>query len=56
MRAIDTYEWLPGEFFLLHRVGAVMAGTVVRSIEILGPLRSRRSSGQRTTETWRWCT
>ena len=36
MRAIDTYEWLPGEFFLLYRVDAVMASTVVRLIEILG--------------------
>ena len=49
--AIDAYEWLPGEFFLLNRVDAVMAGTVVRSIEILGPSRSRRSSGQRTRKT-----
>ena len=36
MRAIDTYEWLPGEFFLPYRVDAVMASTVVHSIEILG--------------------
>ena len=36
MRAIDTYEWLPGEFFLLHRVDAVMGGAVARSIEIIG--------------------
>jgi hypothetical protein len=34
VRAIDTYEWLPGEFFLLNRVDAVMAGTVVRSMEL----------------------
>jgi hypothetical protein len=41
MCTIDPYEWLPGEFFLLTRVDAVMVGTVVRSIEILGPSRSR---------------
>jgi hypothetical protein len=28
MRAIGTYEWLPGEFFLLNRMDAVMAATV----------------------------
>jgi hypothetical protein len=34
MRAIDTCARLPGEFFLLNRVDAVMAGTVVRSMEL----------------------
>jgi hypothetical protein len=28
-------EWLSGEFFVVHRLDAVMVGTVVRSIEIL---------------------
>jgi hypothetical protein len=35
--SIGTYEWLPGEFFLLNRTDPVMAATVVRSIETLGP-------------------
>ena len=34
MRAIDTCEWLPGEFFLIYWMDAVMASTVVHSIEI----------------------
>jgi hypothetical protein len=29
-------EWLSGEFFVVHRLDAVMVGTMVRSIEILG--------------------
>ena len=36
MRTIHPYEWLPGEFFLRTRVDAVIVGTVLRSIEILG--------------------
>jgi hypothetical protein len=31
IRAINTHEWLPGEYFLLRRADAVMASTVVRS-------------------------
>jgi hypothetical protein len=40
MRAIDTCEWLPGEFFLIYWVDAVMASTVVHSIEISAMLTS----------------
>ena len=36
MRAIDRYEWLPGGFFMLHKVDALIAGTVSQSIEVIG--------------------
>ena len=36
MRAVDAYEWLPGQFFMLHRVDANMDGMVAKSIEIMG--------------------
>ena len=36
MHAIDQYEWLPGEFFMLHKVEALIGGTASRSIEIIG--------------------
>ena len=36
MRAIDQYEWLPGSFFMLHRVDAQIAGSVSQSIEVIG--------------------
>ena len=36
MRAIDQYEWLPGGFFLLHRVDALIAGSISQSIEVIG--------------------
>ena len=36
MRAIDQYEWLPGGFFMLHKVDALIAGTVSQSIEVIG--------------------
>lgn len=34
--ATDTYEWLPGGYFLLHRVDARIGEQVSRSIEIVG--------------------
>ena len=36
MRAIDQYEWLPGGFFMLHKVDARIAGSVSQSIEVIG--------------------
>ena len=36
MRAIDRYEWLPGGFFLLHKVDALIGSTVSQSIEVIG--------------------
>ena len=36
MRAIDQYEWLPGGFFMLHKVDAQLAGSVSQSIELIG--------------------
>jgi hypothetical protein len=32
----DTYEWLPGRFFLVHRVDVHMGDEKVDSIEIIG--------------------
>ena len=34
--ATDTYEWLPGGFFVLHRVDARMGEVPSRNIEIIG--------------------
>jgi hypothetical protein len=36
LKARDTYEWLPGGFFLLHRVEGCMGTTDVQSLEIIG--------------------
>lgn len=36
MRAVDTYEWLPGKFFMLHHVDARMDGVATQSIEVMG--------------------
>ena len=36
MRAIDRYEWLPGDFFLLHKVDALIGGEASQSIEVIG--------------------
>ena len=36
MRAIDRYEWLPGSFFMLHKVDALIGGTASQSIEVIG--------------------
>lgn len=36
MRAIDQNDWLPGGFFMLHKVDALMAGSVSQSIEVIG--------------------
>ena len=36
MSAINQYEWLPGGFFMLHTVDALIAGSVSQSIEVIG--------------------
>jgi hypothetical protein len=36
MSAVDTYEWLPGGFFLLHRWEAQMDSDNSEGIEIIG--------------------
>lgn len=33
---MDSYEWLPGGFFLLHRVDVDMGGTRVQALEVIG--------------------
>ncbi|KQS28025.1 DUF1579 family protein [Dyadobacter sp. Leaf189] len=32
----DTYEWIPGGFFLLHTVDVIMDGERKQSIEVIG--------------------
>lgn len=34
--SIDTYEWYPGEFFLVHHVDGRVGGSPIKSIEIMG--------------------
>jgi hypothetical protein len=34
--AVDEYEWLPGGFFLLHRITARIGDDEMRGIEIIG--------------------
>ena len=36
LQATDTYEWLPGGFFLIHRVEGRMGETVVHALEVIG--------------------
>ncbi|MBG9941083.1 DUF1579 family protein [Brevibacillus formosus] len=36
LKAIDTYEWLPGGFFLIHHVDGLMGDKEVKTIEIIG--------------------
>jgi Protein of unknown function (DUF1579) len=36
VRAVDEYEWLPGEFFLLHRITAHVGDDEMHGIEIIG--------------------
>jgi uncharacterized protein DUF1579 len=36
LKAVDTYEWLPGGFFLVHHVDGRMGGEEVKAIEIIG--------------------
>lgn len=32
----DTYEWMPGRFFLLHRVDVRIGGESVEALEVIG--------------------
>ena len=34
--SIDTYEWYPGEFFLVHHADGTVGNDAIRSIEIMG--------------------
>jgi hypothetical protein len=34
--SIDTYEWYPGEFFLVHHVDARVGDDAIKSLEIIG--------------------
>jgi hypothetical protein len=34
--ALDTYEWFPGGFFLVHHVDARMGDTEVKALEVIG--------------------
>jgi hypothetical protein len=43
LEAIDTYEWLPGGFFLLHHVDGRMGADVIQALEIIGYDSSRGS-------------
>ncbi|MED1801389.1 DUF1579 family protein [Brevibacillus porteri] len=36
LKAIDTYEWLPGGFFLIHHVDGLIGDKEVKTIEIIG--------------------
>lgn len=36
LRATDTYEWMPGEFFLIHHADAMMGGQRSRVMEVFG--------------------
>ena len=39
----DTYEWLPGEYFLLHHVDVRIGGEAAQSVEIIGYDRETHS-------------
>jgi hypothetical protein len=41
LQAVDTYEWLPGGFFLLHRVDGHMGDEPVQALEVIGYDASR---------------
>lgn len=36
LKAVDTYEWLPGGYFLIHHVDGLMGEDEVKAIEIIG--------------------
>ncbi|WP_227011520.1 DUF1579 family protein [Paenibacillus lutimineralis] len=41
--AVDTYEWLPGGFFLIHKVDGHMGNEVVKTTEIIGYDSSKKT-------------
>jgi Protein of unknown function (DUF1579) len=43
LTAVDTYEWLPGGFFLIHHVDGRMGEDEVHAIEIIGYDASRQA-------------
>ena len=36
VKGTDTYEWLPGNFFLLHKVDVLMGDDHVQTLEVIG--------------------
>ena len=36
LTSIDTYEWVPGGFFMIHHWNAVVGGAANKGVEILG--------------------
>lgn len=36
LKAVDTYEWLPGGYFIIHHVDGHMGKDEVKAIEIIG--------------------
>jgi hypothetical protein len=34
--SIDTYEWYPGKFFLMHHADSKVGSDVIKSLEIIG--------------------
>ncbi|GGD53268.1 DUF1579 family protein [Paenibacillus nasutitermitis] len=36
LKAVDTYEWLPGGYFLIHHIDGHMGKEEVKAIEIIG--------------------
>ena len=43
IRGMDTYEWISGGFFILHRVDVFMASKRTEVIEIIGYDKSKKS-------------
>ncbi|MEO6668051.1 MAG: DUF1579 family protein [Ferruginibacter sp.] len=43
IRGMDTYEWISGGFFILHRVDVLMANERTEIIEIIGYDKSKKS-------------
>ena len=33
---IDSYEWLPGNYFLLHKVDVMIGDSIIKNTEIIG--------------------
>jgi hypothetical protein len=42
--AIDTYEWYPGEFFLVHHADGLVGNDAIKSVEIMGYDAERQCS------------
>jgi hypothetical protein len=48
---VDEYEWLPGGFFLLHRVDVRIGGEPVQALEIIGWDSERESYFMRSFDS-----